>query len=148
MVSHQYDLDGVCSKRKYHRINLLVLRFYRCAQFLLATKIGGATAIKNVGSKTPWDIRDLWQPISDWHPFGLVGQSLYYDFNHDGAYYGLYYCDIYFTHYTAIKLYYSLEITPSQVAMGNFFLLGKKIYQAHLMISGPQESHFHPVPSQ
>ena len=39
------------------------------AQFLLATKIGEATAIKNIGSNEPWDIGHLWKPVSDQYPF-------------------------------------------------------------------------------
>ena len=37
--------------KKQHRINQKILRFSRCAQFLLATTIGGATAIQNIWVK-------------------------------------------------------------------------------------------------
>ena len=41
--------------------------FSRCAQLLSATKVGGATAIQKDWVKKPWDLGDLWQPVSDWY---------------------------------------------------------------------------------
>ena len=37
--------------------------FTRCTQIWLATKIGGATAIKNFVLNEPWDLGLLWEPV-------------------------------------------------------------------------------------
>ena len=67
MVSYHSYSDDVQSKQKLHRINILILRFSGCAQFLLATKVGGATAIQKYWLKKPKNIGDLWQTVSDWY---------------------------------------------------------------------------------